>query len=88
MATTGLARSRAQLDCQELEAQLAHLIAIEGDTRERLRSMIDQWRASPGDSELVEDCCWLQNSYDAAATERERCARQLAKLKDNSGKHS
>jgi hypothetical protein len=84
MATSALTRS----DRRELQAQLAHLAAIEGDTRERLRSLIDRWRASPGDLKLVEDCCWLQRAYEDAATERERCEKQLAKLKDNSGKHS
>jgi hypothetical protein len=49
MAST-VARSQVELqrDRRELEAQLAHLTAIEGDTRERLRSMIDRWRATGG----------------------------------------
>jgi hypothetical protein len=88
MASTGLARS--QVDRRELEAQLAHLTAVERDAKERLRPLIAQWRDSPGDSELVEDCAWLQRAYEDAATERERCAKQLAELKEqyNSGKHS
>jgi len=80
MATTGLARSRAQLDRRELEAQLVHLTAIERDTRERLRSMIDRWRVSPNNAALVEDCCWLQNGYERAAEQRTECEKQLAKL--------
>jgi hypothetical protein len=82
MATAGLARSQVELqrDRCELQAQLVHLCAVEMDARERLRPMIDRWRASPGDLELVEHCAWLQHAYERAATEREQCERQLAKL--------
>jgi hypothetical protein len=82
MASAGLARSKVELqrDRCELQAQLVHLTTVEGDTRERLRSMIDRWRCEPNNAALVEDCCWLQRAYEDAAEQREQCEKQLARL--------